>query len=282
MELVIQKSILPVIHANFGEVKTALTEQLKKYEIDVTVENIQEAKTAATEINKVQKSIKELGKSSADLHEKPIKEFKEKIKELAQLCEDARQGILKQCKVFEDARRLEARGKIIEYFDNACDLKGVKESYKDRVDISPAVTLTSLTSKGELNKKTKDQVDLLIGNIFQLQQQDELAEAQAEAKRVAEKAQREQEIAQAKAQAREEALKEEQARQKEGKAVEEPQPEPKPAEPAPKGKSVYRLKLEYEFAAQSGADADKLYAKILPMIQAGKIQPSSHLVVEIE
>lgn len=284
MELVIQKSILPVIHANFEEVKTALSTKLGEYKMEVTVENIKQAKDAATEINKVQKSIKTLGKEAVDLHQKPITEFKDKIKELAELCETARQGILSQVRVFEDARRLEAKGKIHEYFKTACELKGLREEFSLNINIDSTVTLTALTSKGELNKKTKDAVDLLISNSFTTQQQYDLEAAEAKAKAAAAKAEEEARIAKAKAEAREQALKEV---QQESEVKEEAKelkaaPETKPTEPAPKGKSVYRLKMEFEFAAQSGADADKLYAKILPMVQSGKIQPSSHLIIEID
>jgi len=284
MKLIIQKSVLPIIHANFDEVKTALSTQLKKYEINVTVENIAEAKAQATEINKVQKSIKELGKSAVDMHQKPINEFKDKIKELAGLCEDARQAIIKQVRVFEDARRLEARGKITEYFNSACELKQLRDEFKTFANIDAAVTLTALTTKGELNKKTKDTVDFEISKAFTAQQQADLAQAEKDAAAAAAKTKMDAELAAARAEAREETLKEVQEVsevKEETKELKTPT-ETKPTEPAPKGKSVYRLKLEYEFAAQSGADADKLYKKILPMIQSGKIQPTSHLIVEIE
>ena len=283
MELTIQKSILPAIHANFTEVKEYLSTKLGEYKMEVTVENIKQAKDAATEINKVQKEIKALGKQAADLHQKPINEFKEKIKELAALCEDARQGILSQVRIFEDARRLEAQGKILEYFDTACELKGLRDEYKARINVHSTVSLTALTSKGELNKKTKDAVDLLIANDFAAQQQADLEKAEREKKAAALKAEQDARVATARAETREETLKEVQgdAEVKEEQKELTTAPMREVSEKAPVGKSTYRLTLEFDFIAAGGANHETLYSKILPMIMEGKLEPQSHEIREI-
>ncbi len=46
---------LPVINTNFGELKAQLADGLKKYDIEVTAENLPEAKTMATDLNKLSK-----------------------------------------------------------------------------------------------------------------------------------------------------------------------------------------------------------------------------------
>lgn len=279
--LEIKRSTLPVIEANFEDVKQALQENLKQYEIEVTASNISEAKSKATEINKIKKDIDELRKSAKKMHEAPIKTFEEKAKELMQLCEDARQSILSQTVKYEDARRLEARGKILAYLDSACTLKEVREEYKDHIDISKAVTLTALTSKGELNGKTKGVVDLLIGEAKQKQMEDDLKFAEEERIKVEQEAKRKLEPQEAEAKGREEALKTslevpnytEAVRTNADNIKEQPIK-------TDDGKSVYTLKIEYQIMAKSGTDVSVIMDKVLPLIMNGTLDYIDFEVVE--
>lgn len=279
--LEIKKSTLPVIEANFEDVKKALQENLKQYEIEVTASNISEAKSKATEINKIKKEIDELRKNAKRMHEAPIKAFEEKAKELMELCENARQSILSQTVKYEDARRLEARGKILAYLDSACTLKGIREEYKDHIDISKAVTLTALTSKGELNSKTKDAVDLLIGEAKQKQMEDDLKFAEEERIKAEQEAQRKLELQEAEARGREEALKNAQSIPSQEVAQEKPSESKQDSTIEKKdGKSVYTITIEYEIMAKSGTDAGVLMDKVMPLIMNGTLNHVSYEVIE--
>lgn len=281
--LEIKRSTLPVIEANFEDVKQALQLNLKQYEIEVTASNISESKAKATEINKIKKDIDELRKDAKRMHEAPIKAFEDKAKELMQLCEDARQSILSQTVKYEDARRLEARGKILAYLDSACTLKEVREEYKDHIDISKAVTLTALTSKGELNSKTKDILDLLIGEAKQKQMEYDLKSAEEEKIKSEQEAKRKLELQEAEARGREEVLKStleipnytENVRTNAETIKEQPIK-------TDDGKSVYTLKIEYQIMAKSGTNASVIMEKVFPLIMNGTLDYLDFEVIEHE
>ena len=96
---------LPTITGNFEEVKIKLSEGLKLYEIGVTADNLKDANAMATELNKLSGELDKLRKEKVKEVSAPIKEFEDKVKELVGMCQDSRQKILEQVKVFEDAER---------------------------------------------------------------------------------------------------------------------------------------------------------------------------------
>jgi hypothetical protein len=101
LEFVVDSTV-PVVTSNFDKLKANLTEKLKEYELEVTQQNIPEARKLAAQLNKIAGSIDDRKKEILQRIELPINHFKEHVKELIKMCKDGREALTIQIKVFED------------------------------------------------------------------------------------------------------------------------------------------------------------------------------------
>lgn len=183
-ELIIQ-STAPTITGNFEEVKAQMLEGVKQYDVIITSETVKDGKAMATELNKMKTLIKDVQKNNLESLTGPIAEFKDQIKELIDIAEDARQKILDQVKVFEDEQRELHLAKMTEYLDEQIEEQELTAEFSGYLHCKDFVSITGLTAKGGLTKKSRDQIDLIISRAAQLQ---------AEAKLEEERKQREEDI----------------------------------------------------------------------------------------
>src|SRR5574344_2241199 len=96
-------NIIPAqISANLTELKADLLENLKAYDIEVTIETLPEAKKMATDLNKLAGEIDKRRKDVKKELNAPADAFNAQAVELATLILNSREKILKQVAVFED------------------------------------------------------------------------------------------------------------------------------------------------------------------------------------
>ena len=138
-------STLPVVKGNFDEIKKELALQLKKFDLVVEAEDIAVAKKMATAINKLSGQIDTLRKNEVKKLSAPIKSFESEAKELVSLCQNSRQNLLKQVKVFEDKERSRAK----ELLDS--ELKATYAKYGVRAEFQ-TIKIEDLTILSNLNK----------------------------------------------------------------------------------------------------------------------------------
>ena len=113
-ELEVNKQ-LPVITANFDEVKESLNQSLEKYKgIIVTEETLQDCKKTQQDLSKVKNGIETFRKSVKKDMEVPIKEFEAKCKELVSLIGEVEKPIKDGIVVFDNKRREEKKQQAIE------------------------------------------------------------------------------------------------------------------------------------------------------------------------
>lgn len=145
------------VSVNFAEVRDALSEHLATYDTVVTADGLKEAKATATEINKLKHSIASKRKAVVSELSEPIKTLESRLKELENLCETSRQGILEQARQFDEQTKNKVRnlldGRRTE-LQNSLDVKAefCNADYDDLVIIS------NLTAKGNLTKKADDAI----------------------------------------------------------------------------------------------------------------------------
>ena len=78
LELIVGGTV-PVITSNFDSLKEAITARLEPYRIQVTEENLAEAKKLATELGKGATQLNKIGKDKAKEFSAPVDHFKEQV-----------------------------------------------------------------------------------------------------------------------------------------------------------------------------------------------------------
>ena len=150
-------STLPIITGNFDELEQALAEELKQFDLIVDEGSTKTAKAMATQINKMSKTIDTLRKEEVARLSAPIKEFEAKAKKLSSMCQESKQKILSQVKVF-DEKQIEKVKKLLKAELESTYIKyGVEDEFKV-VQVSDLAILSNLTVKS-ISKKAKDAID---------------------------------------------------------------------------------------------------------------------------
>jgi len=259
----------PKIITNFDDFKSSVTEYTKKFEIEVTSENIKEAKASSASLNKLKSDIKSEAKKYLNTLEAPIKEFKEKLKEIDNILDGKRYLITSAVSVFEDAKKLEHLQKMQDYLNEKLLEVELRKEFRSFYLPSPSVA--GLTSKGDLSKKFKESIDVMIIDAVERQK---LQDIEIENQRL-------------KDEARANEILREREIQERNKAVEEPehglrpigQPDyVKESEPIyepiiehKNEKSIYEIHLIYKVRSNSNVGCEDMLKKVLPMIDDKKI-----------
>lgn len=114
-----EDAFLQSIEFNYDELKTGISDAVKKYEnLVVTEDAIKQAKTDRANLNKF---IASMDKKRIEVKNQCLKAyepFEEKIKELISLVDEPCQKIDKQIKKFEDNAKEEKKKLLKEYFEN--------------------------------------------------------------------------------------------------------------------------------------------------------------------
>ena len=169
MKEIVISSTLPVINGNFDEIKAELKNQLKQFDLIVDESSVKTAKSMATQINKLSNEIDALRKKEIAKLSAPLKDFEAKMKELKNLCQDSRQNLLSQVKVYDEKRLAQVKELLLAELQNAYIHYGVKKEFQT-LKIDDMVMLTNLTKGGALTKKAKDAIGEKVSKIKQLQE----------------------------------------------------------------------------------------------------------------
>ena len=153
-----------VITDNFEQLKAGLIEQIKLYEIEVTDDNLSDAKKMATELNKLSTAINKIKIDKSKEFAAPIEEFKKKAAELIDIVQVGRQKILKQIAVF-DAKIIETVAKLLETErESLYEAMSVSQEFRT-TEIGSMIIKSNLTAGGQLTKAAKDSLaEMVAGN----------------------------------------------------------------------------------------------------------------------
>ena len=299
-----------VLKTNFEEIKAEAQRQVEKYSINVTEENIPEAKKVMANFNKVKAEIGERYKFFIDKISAPVNQLKAEKKEIEAIITDGRQKIADGVANFENAKLEVIAARITEYTKSICY---EKELNFERINTADLIKLSAVTPAGTLAKATKDAIEakiqaleneILQAKIAEQEKAARDAEIAAQARREAEEraarekeemearaAQREaellaqaerekQEAAQRAEREKQEAIERARAEQTSPQAFYEAQREvlQKPRE-AGDGKAIYTIRAEFEVKAPANAPHDKLTDKIKEMLAAAGITNLSKIEV---
>lgn len=278
-----------VLKTNFEEIKAEAQRQVEKYSINVTEENIPEAKKVMANFNKVKAEIGERYKFFIDKISAPVNQLKAEKKEIEAIITDGRQKIADGVANFENAKLEIIAVRIAEYTKSLCD---EKELNFERINTSDLIKLSAVTPAGTLAKATKEAIEAKIQALENEILQAKIAEQ--------EKAARDAEIAaQARREVEEKATKEKaeilaRAEREKQEAVERARAEvrqenstfyeaqrevlQKPRD-AGDGKAIYTIRAEFEVKAPASAPHDKLTDKIKEMLAAAGITNLSKIEV---
>lgn len=286
---------------NFEELKAEASRQVEKYSINVTEENIPEAKKVMANFNKVKTEIGERYKFYIDKISAPVNQLKAEKKEIEAIITDGRQKIADGVANFENAKLEAIAARIAEYTKALCDEKQLNF---ERINTSDLIKLSAVTSAGALAKATKEAIEakiqsleneILQAKIAEQEKAARDAEIAAQARREAEeRAAREKAEMEARAAQREAELLARAEREKqeaiERTKAEQVKPNPqafygvqreilqKPRE-AENGKAIYTIRAEFEVKAPANAPHDKLADKIKEMLAAAGITNLSKIEV---
>lgn len=286
---------------NFEELKAEASRQVEKYSINVTEENIPEAKKVMANFNKVKTEIGERYKFYIDKISAPVNQLKAEKKEIEAIITDGRQKIADGVANFENAKLEAIAARIAEYTKAICDEKQLNF---ERINIADLIKLSAVTSAGTLTKATKEAIEAKIQSLENEILQAKLAEQEkaardaeiaAQARREAEeraaieKAELEAKAAQREAELLARAEREKQEAIERAKAEQATPPSQafydaqreilqKPRE-AENGKAIYTIRAEFEVKAPANAPHDKLTDKIKEMLAAAGITNLSKIEV---
>lgn len=284
---------------NFEELKAEASRQVEKYSINVTEENIPEAKKVMANFNKVKTEIGERYKFYIDKISAPVNQLKAEKKEIETIITDGRQKIADGVANFENAKLEIIATRIAEYTKALCDEKGLNF---ERINTSDLIKLTAVTSAGTLAKATKEAIEakiqaleneILQAKIAEQEKAARDAEIAAQARREAEEraarekaeletkaAQREAELLARAEREKQEAIERTKAEQTNPQAFYDVQREilQKPRE-AENGKAIYTIRAEFEVKATANAPHDKLADKIKEMLTTAGITNLSKIEV---
>ena len=144
-----------ILKFNKISLMNAVKEELVKYEIEVTEENMNDAKKARATLNKVSKALDDKRKEIKKQYCEPLDIFEKDVKEIKALIDEGSKKIGDQLNVFEEKRIEERKNEIILYFNSlAFDL----------------VPLEKIFNKKWLNKTCsnwKEELDSVISKINQ-------------------------------------------------------------------------------------------------------------------
>jgi len=146
-----------LVTANFDDLKSYLSVEVAKYDIEVKEDTVKDAKKLATELNAVTKGINAVKKEQLAILEAPAKKFKEQIAELNGIIQDGREKILVQVRGYEERTLQEINDLIVAKEMEEYQTQELSEEYHG-INFSDLVLLGSITKTGNLTKKVIDEI----------------------------------------------------------------------------------------------------------------------------
>jgi hypothetical protein len=150
---------LPIVTSNFQELKAAISARLETYRIQVTEENLAQAKKDATELGKAATQLNKLKTEKAKEFSAPVEAFKAQVMELVAMIQEGQEFIKKQVAAFEEKTKALCLKKMTSALKGAYLTLGVTEEYQTGFpELSQMVGISKITKSGELTKAAKDSV----------------------------------------------------------------------------------------------------------------------------
>jgi hypothetical protein len=171
-ELVLLSSVPAKIQFNLQEFRQNIRNELKKYDLVVTVDTVKDAKALAADLNGQAKSLKDRFKDAAALVTKPVDDLGLEVADIVTEILESREKLTAQIKKFEDERKVVVRNAIEAKRLELWDSLEVAEEFRD-ASIDKLVKLTALTAKDSLTSTTLRDLQSLIDNNRRLQDQTE-------------------------------------------------------------------------------------------------------------
>lgn len=156
-ELMCVQSTPAVISVNFVEIKEALTDALKKYDVVVTADTLNDAKKLKVELNKNATEFDKRRKAAIETVNGPIKEFDAQMKELVAMCKGGVEKLTTQINVFEKETLNTIRDLLGETLGREWDALDVSAEFR-KSNITDLVLLGSITSTGKLTGKVANEL----------------------------------------------------------------------------------------------------------------------------
>ena len=154
----LQITIIPAqVSANLAEIKADLLENLKQYDIEVTIGTLPEAKKMATDLNKLAGEIDKRRKDVKKELSAPVDVFNAQAVELATLILNSREKILKQVAVFEDKQKAHCLKLLQNELDTLYLENEVVKEFQTG-NIEKLAILSNLTEKAKLTKGAQEKV----------------------------------------------------------------------------------------------------------------------------
>lgn len=149
---------VPALSVNFYEMEVLLSDHIAQYDITVTGETLKDSKALATELNKLAGNIDEKRKEVVKLVSAPIKDFDNQMKLLAGICQEGRQRITDQVKVFEDETRAQVQSLLSAHRAAYWEEMGIETIFR-RAQIDDLIKLSALTKKGNLTAEAQREIE---------------------------------------------------------------------------------------------------------------------------
>lgn len=127
---------LPVLKANFEDVKASLTETLNKYKgIVVTEEGLKDCKATQKELSSLRVKIDTYRKTIKKEVLVPVTDFESKCKELETLIVEVENPIKEGINVFDNMRREEKKTKALEFIADAIENHQLNDKYAKQLNV---------------------------------------------------------------------------------------------------------------------------------------------------
>lgn len=146
---------------NFEEIKQVLLQGMEEYEVEVTEENLPDAKKMATELNKLSGQIETTRKEKAKEFSAPVKAFEAKAKELTEVVQSAREKLLKQIQTYDDKLRDKVKELLAKELVSLNSELEIEEEFAT-AKIDSLIIASNLAKGGYLQKAAKDKLRSMV------------------------------------------------------------------------------------------------------------------------
>lgn len=176
-----------IVEANFDTIRQELQHTLESYDLIITEQTVRGGKDAMAELNKMKKLIKDRERDALEQALAPVAGFKDKVKELITLVEEAREKITKQVEIYTERTLQEIREKIAKQTTERINVAKLRVPFTI-IEQEDLILMGSITKTGNLTKKVLEAIQGRVNErLTQQQAEDERLRLvkEAEEKRIA-------------------------------------------------------------------------------------------------
>lgn len=164
------KSTLPILEFNFDDMKKELTTEMDKYSgIVVTLETLKADKKLAQELKAKGAEFNKQRLEKVKAISEPIVKFTEQMNELKNICVISSELISEQVKVFEKDTLATITTLLLDTLNEYRDVAHIDAEFRVCQNTENLVKLGAVTTKGALNKGSKDKLTAIVTEELALQ-----------------------------------------------------------------------------------------------------------------